>query len=497
MSAVSRYYSGSYKYDQGGSIYVHLHAKNIGRAMDGSPVNSSQISSIFRQRKKIAFQASKKQFKTLFKNSLDKKSADLLNEVFNNEDLMTELQNEMGKKFQQTLAINKMRDLMSIQRSGIATDKFTQTLLENSQESIKNFDILLDSLAKAAKLLGTQSGARLAVLLSHQHSINNSVQLGQFLSKALHKFQIQNKNKKIFMTELEIQQADQIAGNIKSLATALRTEKTNGGDPLTKSAIRRMVQSIFNTGFAESISAEIQKTAYVSLDNAFKAALTGSHQVEIEYSDQFGNAVSKSKGTTAYGKADAMFNNVKMQIQNSNKQITLNIGISDKFYKTNNFPGLKENKNSNLYSSGSGGSLTQALWSLFGSNLRYLYYAYNILGHGNNSDWSQAQSALYDVISTRQIVRLFASRGGNEDFAQFMFVNGQIVPIWNIILSTLDNISQGRNENQSVVLQIEKLKGIQNATVKEEKTVEKRLYNVNKAVQSAKIYAHLNLNNLK
>jgi len=48
---------------------------------------------------------------------------------------------------------------------------------------------------------------------------------------------------------------------------------------------------------------------------------------------------------------------------------------------------------------------------------------------------------LNEVILTRQIIRLFSSRGGNEDFAQFMFVNGQIVPIWDIIMSTIENIS--------------------------------------------------------
>ena len=78
MSAAANYYSGSYDYGTGGNIYVHLHVANIGRAMGGSPVPPSEVADIFRQRKKQALQASKKQFKTLFINSLNKDGAILL-----------------------------------------------------------------------------------------------------------------------------------------------------------------------------------------------------------------------------------------------------------------------------------------------------------------------------------------------------------------------------------------------------------------------------------
>jgi len=81
------------------------------------------------------------------------------------------------------------------------------------------------------------------------------------------------------------------------------------------------------------------------------------------------------------------------------------------------------------------------------------------LAHGRYQNWSIAQQALNEVLLARQIVRLFASRGGNEDFAQFMYVNGQIVPVWNIILSTLNDISLSMSlegdESQPVTLSIE------------------------------------------
>lgn len=497
MSAASEYYSGTYDYSGGGDIYVHLHVGNIGKAMNGSPIPSGQVANIFRERKNQALQASKTQFKNLFKNSLNKESAELLNEVFNNDDLMSNLQNEMAAKFQQSLAIDKMQALMSIQRSGIATGKFAQSLLSNSKQSIQSFDILLNSLASAASLLNTDSGARLAALLSHQHHATNTQQFGDFLLQALLIFEKQNQ--KVFLSELEIQQADQIIENIKALGRALQTGKTGSKESLTKGAIIKMVENIFNTGFAESISAMLVNTACLSIDETL-ASLTGSKGVKIQYSNEFGQAIANSQGKKSFGKADAMFKNVKMKINGSDKQIVLDIGISDKFYKLNNFPGLEGNNNRNLYSSGSGGSLVQALASTFGSNLRYLYYAYNTLGHGNRSGWSQAQGALNEVILTRQIVRLFASRGGNEDFAQFMFVNGQIIPIWNIIMSTLKNISlsasQSGAKSQPVTLSITDRGDIQKAAQSRKKTTLERIYSVNKAVRKAKIKAQLNLNYL-
>ena len=500
-SAAINYYSGSYDYDGGGNIYVHLHAKNIGKAMNGSSVSPSEVAQIFTERKQQAYQASKTQFTQLFKNSLNQKSQQLLNEVMDDEDLMTELQNEMGKKFQQALEVDKMQKLMELQRSGIATDNFAKIIINNSKDSVKNFNKLLDTMAAAAKMLNSEQGDKLAVALSVGARATGSMsmsQMGAGLRRALNDFEKSN-NKKL-MTKLEIQQIDSIVQSINSLASMLETGKlANKKDKVSASAIRRMTESIFNTAFAESISAILKETAYIAIDKEFKSALTGATQVAIQYSNEFGQAI-KEKGIKAYGKADASFSNVKMKIDSVNDEINIDIGISDKFYKTNYFPNLPGHDSNQSYSSGSGGTLTEALWSTFGSNLRYLYFAYNSLGHGNRSGWDIAQNALNDVILTRQITRLFAARGGNQDFAQFMFVNGQIIPIWDIIMSTKQSVglsqSQGGNDQQAVSISIPDRGEIQKVAQNYRRTTQERIYAVNKTVNKAKILAHVNLNNL-
>lgn len=506
-SAAERYYSGSYNYGSGGDIYVHLHVNNIGRAMQGQPVNPDDVANIFRQRKQQALQASKFQFKTLFKNSLDNNSQQLLNQVFNNDDLMTQLQQQMGKKFQQALAVDKMRKLMELQRSGITTQNFAKELISNSEQSLKNFNDLLMALEEAVKLLNMDTGALGAIFADRKNFHSTSASdMGMYLSNALDSY-IKNNNKKL-MTNLEIQQAEEIINRIRPLANVLKKIKTDIGSGKEKSkkagAIKKITQDIFNTGFAESISAMLKQTAYVEIDKTFKSSLTGAEKVQIQYSDEFGRVVNNTDSIASAGKADAMFSNVKLHINNignlGDKTINLNIGISDKFYKSNYFPGLKGNKKDQSFSSGSGGSLTEALWSSFGSNLRYLYFAYNALSHGNRKGWNVAQGALNEVILTRQIVRLFASRGGNADFAQFMFVNGQIVPIWDIIMSTTKNISLSSSEKgsdkQPVNISIQGRGDIQKSAQNYRRTLEQRIYAVNSAVRKAKIKAHVNLDYL-
>ena len=78
------------------------------------------------------------------------------------------------------------------------------------------------------------------------------------------------------------------------------------------------------------------------------------------------------------------------------------------------------------FSGGSGGTLREALNSLFDTDMEH-YLAYNTLAYG--SKLPAANMALNDIILTRQLNRLFATRGGAKDFSQFVLVNGYVVSI--------------------------------------------------------------------
>ncbi len=500
MSAVRDYYSGPYRFNDTENIYVHLHSRNIGRAMGGQPTSASEIINAFNWRKQQALQASKNQFKTLFLNSLNQNGADLLQEAFSNDDIMTQLQKTIGDKLQEALAIDKMVKLMQLERI-VATDQFAEKILRESNKSIQAFNFLLKTLAEAYKLIDSDAGARFATVLSHNGAKRATVAKGQFLLKAMRKFQRDNNN--ILLTPLQIEQGKQIVETINVLGNALKTGETKGGDSITRGSIRRMIETIFNTGFAESISAIIKETAYVKLGQTFKASLTGSKQVEIQYSDQFGNLTNRSTQRAAYGKADATFDNITIILDGNNTydglQVKLNIGISDKFYKRNFFPNLpksdeKRSYTTHSYSSGAGGSLSEALQATFGANLRYLYYTYNVLGHSNESDWGMAKIALNEIILIRQIIRLFSARGGNQDFAQFMFVNGQIVPVWDIIMTTMNDISAFSLD--SLINFKDGLNDLTQVANNSQITTAQRVYKVNKKINTAKISIHIDMSNL-
>lgn len=53
MNDIGGSYSGSYLYN--GNLYVHYHARNIGKAMNGSGISPANMVSIFQESKKRAF----------------------------------------------------------------------------------------------------------------------------------------------------------------------------------------------------------------------------------------------------------------------------------------------------------------------------------------------------------------------------------------------------------------------------------------------------------
>ena len=509
MSALENYYSGPYYFDNTDNIYVHLHMKNIGMAgkgesEGGTAVSSTDLVQIYKQEKQKALTASKQQFTSLFLNSLNKDSAILLNQLLNtNEDIMTQLSNQMGQKLQEVLSTDKMAQLMSMERYVTSTD-FIRKILNNNKDSFNAFNDLLQSLNKSYNLLKTTG--KDGVAFSSILSVNSIQDMGQYLLDAINNFK--KNNQKVRMSKVQIERANNIIQQINALGKNLKTGTTGGEGTLTVKTVRKLIENVFNTGFAESLSSIIKSEAYKELkEKGLDETLTGNKQVKIQYSDQFGKLTNMG-GSASSGKADVKFNNMSFEINinGEKKEIMIDLGISDKFYKTNYFPGLDSSSKSNenqFYSSGSGGSLSQALSALFGSNLRSLYLAYNTFAFGDKATMQAAQMALQDIVLTRQIVRLFSSRGGNQDFAQYIFANNQIIPIWDLIMKSVNDLSKSKSQlkegsDQPISLHIEDRQGIYQAAKNTGKNINQaiRVKNINDAFNKAKIKAEINLKNI-
>ena len=113
-----------------------------------------------------------------------------------------------------------------------------------------------------------------------------------------------------------------------------------------------------------------------------------------------------------------------------------------------------------------------------------------------------------DLILKRQILRLFSSAGGANDFNQFMLINGQIISIWDILQYALNSdlflsSSEQGSEEQGLTLSIpdrpkiiQSNKKINNQKQSQLENAWLRSKKVNSAINTAKIKAKLHLKNL-
>ena len=484
-------YAGPYFVD--GGYYIHQHVTNIGKAGNGS----GGINLNYQQQKKNALNASKNYYKNLFKSNLSADSITLLNEVFDRDDLMLELNKQMKNALQESINFNAIQKGIQIQRQAFDSN-IIKNLLNNKMNQIKEFDKLLTSFAECCALLRSPEGDKLALLLIKVKGRTNQTvkEKSAFLQQALNTFLAENNTK-----TFEGQQVDEIAKRMNAIANALSTQSTGSGKELTKDGLNKMVDAVFNTGFGEAFAGMLQNTARINIDNAI-ASMTGGKTSQVQVTNAFGDLVG-FKDTSSAGKVDTKLSNVKITIDAKNDLqggiINIDLGISNKQYRTQHFPGLDSQTNKQSFGGGSGGSLREALDSLFGFGTLYeKYLSYNILAHSDKPSIAGVSAELNDLLLTRQLLRIFSTRGGSSDFAQFMLVNGQIVSIWELILESENFLgalsSQAESMNQAITLSISDRPSIYKAA----KILNsyKRVHAVNSAINKAKITAHIHLNKL-
>lgn len=496
------------------NYYIHLKQENIGKANNGSSTSYLNVIKNYTLYRNTAFAGDVNQFQRLFdatiRTTTDQKTLNILDQAFKTNliDNMSSIQSQMAKKLQKALPVEKMSVLMQRQKA-INVEKLAAQILHGKSvtQSCRAFDSLLNGFVKSIKLLTGKQGQGLQkILLSARSSKTQNFQisgkkgLGANLFQALTNFEKDNKNKKRIYSA---SQALLVAQQIKILANSLQTktainEQTNKQQSLTEEALIKIINNVFSSGLAQAVSGQIRQVAeegvVKAVKDGIKSELTGGKTTKIQFTDALGtprDGYSQKK----QGKADVVFKNIKISMQMSDKQIELSfnaLGISDKFYKSNNFiTGTDEN---GLYQDigsihgGGVGSLKEAIETLFNDTYNR-YIAFNIIGHSNKAGWIEAYDELKRLIIIRQITRGFAARGGNNDFAQFIFANGQVIPIWDIITATYENI---RNSPVSMTVDTKTSPAAEN---KQEKFLNQRVKNVNNAINKA--YISFNLNTKK
>ena len=105
------YTGGIFRYDN--FYYIHFHQQNIGYA-DGR-TSVPDITSIFASQKQQAYATSLEAYKSLFIPNISNASQELLNEVFNNNKNLAEMDDQIRQQIQNNISnnINKLLVMIS------------------------------------------------------------------------------------------------------------------------------------------------------------------------------------------------------------------------------------------------------------------------------------------------------------------------------------------------------------------------------------------------
>lgn len=435
-------WTGSQTWPSQNEYYIHNHIVNIGRANGGMALNENDLSQAFAAFKNKALSAVKKQYRTLFqrslvKNQMSQETITMLDSIMDKDKNMSSISHQIGRALSQALSEDKMATLMQYKINAIAK-------MNKARDILKTFDEILDIYIKTCELLMKKDLRDYLItgLLALKQANKNAVsagQLGKNLLAALQQAEHNININKTLYTKVEIQQIRLVMGEMEQLGVALSSHIQPNFNPFhPKDGIQKMFLRVFENGFSEAVSGEIYSTAKLQINNAIDVHFSGKDGFKILYFDDKGeNPQVKTSTRALAGKADVIFKNVKVQLRGRNgktKDIVINIGISDKFYSSINFSGVIRGKKNTRMSGGGAGKLVDMIISTLGKNKRLLYLSYNTLAFG--SSLPAAAQSLQDVVTTRAIVNMFSSRGGSGDFAQFIFVNNQVVSIWDIIMGS-------------------------------------------------------------
>lgn len=464
----------------GNYYYIHLHKQNIGRMAGGSPKTDGDLVKIFSSYKKSSAKALKKQYTGYLIGSmvgLTPGGAKVIEEaldVNNNssDKIMRRLHDALKHGFESQFdnkaiiaAMQKQQELVWSPKKNPGLVELDKIFQSNGRKGdrVQGFaflDKILQVLEETCRLLNSDSGNMLAVILSDQRNsgYRTTKELGRHLEAALNQF-IQDNKEGAFSSK-DLEEGIKIATEINNLSTALKNNQTSSSDGKMLSA--RSLQSILQNSVFPMISElfvnQLQEaaidipTSEMAKFIASSAKISGADTSYIQYTAPDGTIVpgqylknygaNEGKEQKSFGKADSLVDVLLEGESITGKyhgSIKLNVGISTKAYASNKI-GTKLNKSFDNYSLGKGLNLGQAFSLIPNLSTYHRYLGYNIISHdtSENPNTTQSLIALQDVLLTRGLAYLASGRG-ISDSAQLLFLNGNIMSMWDIIKYAMDN----------------------------------------------------------
>ena len=426
--------------------YIHAHAKNIGKLINSNG-NQELYKAFNKKKKQIVGEATKTHYKNLFISNIkiNENTPKYLDEVLDpncNEKIISNIDKVLKEELQKnvnTEVIQKALENTSKNKIRGGKEKIKNDLRRTCEEINKFIENLLDMLR-----CFNQNQEEIMLSLKLQYNDKKSIKdYGQYLSKKIKELeQLLTKNS-FKIHSAQIRSVKFSLNRIAQMLDQYEGKTTEGKDYTFDSLKTLLDNNSLSTDIMETFflfAGDIAKNAplYYSTNEVKQA---GAEPVQIQVTDANGDFVEDNgqdvyMDTKAFGKTDVKVGNVNLSLEgilenNQQGHIKLDIGISSKFYQSKNF-NINDLRANDEFSVGGGLTLEQLLNMTFSKNSE-LYLAYNTLAWNNDSRISQALINLQDIIFTRSIINLFASRGGRSDFAGYMVINGVIVSVWDII----------------------------------------------------------------
>lgn len=510
-------------WDQGyiyeGGFYIHLHQKHIGAMSTHKPATIDSLVRTFNGQKEKARQAVQNQYKELFTYNITQKEVDSLNELFKDNGNIEKIDQTLKQFFEESLNSEKATQIIDKQRQISWGNTDLKKKLDSTSEVWKGFDSLLGNLAASVKILNQQDGAAIAGIIRHARTKKTIGEVGESLLKALKAVNIEN-------TTIQGKNLQKAVDALKDISRRLATGDKSGSvknkrskdDPITIEYLKGSIdRNFFSTILGESAAMDIDTlanstTAIAIQDVANSVRSTGKDTTIRIRSNEKGSYAGDIKiGEKRQGKADVKFENVVAnldEILDTNGKygkITLSIGLSNKAYKILN---LGDNNSITNKSLVTGGSIPiNKVLDMLTNSERIKYLSYNVLAWSSASapkkykkDAENIQPALLslqDALFTRSTLYLFGARG-KADFANFMFVNGKLISMLDILNKVVNQneiatTSTMANSNQGVIFSMPGRASWWDKLPKNAiRDHSRRVQALNKAINDSTIEGHIN-----
>lgn len=477
-------------------FYIHLHKTNV-----ASRGESVDLTAKYDEQRNQVRAALKRDYVNLLQKTINIKGVQVLSDVMDLQEdkVLSELNKGIKEKLQETLDVPALQKLHeNIHQTDISNILNEAVKNKDKVEGVKGLEEVFKVIDNCLSLFGDAGADIGAALLASLSNAKNFSMVGEKLNEKLSKYSFQNEG-----ATIEQQSLKKAVQQLENLAYVLQRGyfKSNEKTPLTAKGLTSLItNNLVSTAIAQGLAICSSQKARTIVAKEIK--LVGTNTVKVYSDDQY------DPGKYS-GKTDIAIHGMEMSLQVSDNNersldLVLDVGISSKFYTGQGFNSTATKK-VGIYSSGSGGSLAQAIKTIWsGYNQRYLIY--NWISHQMYTE------QINSLLTMRQLVRLFSSAGA-EDFANFMIVNGKVISVWDLIQYALNNDlfksrSMQGSSKQGITLTIAGRKEIIEAnqeipvdtSVKALKTkmlaAWQRSRNINAKIDSARIKAELHLNNL-